>query len=346
MNRILSKGEVSLVWVSGKDEVTKRIYNHLDTLIEADCMCRLEHPHIMHAKSCHMSTHDMDLVMPMALMDLGAHMKPIPLHYLHEIASAILYLHKNSIIHMDIKIHNILLMPDGHVVLTDFGLSRRIQCNRMLTDDGDLQSIPYAAPEGSLMHPDDGFLDMEITTAMDVWSFGCLAYAMMTGTNLFKIWKHGDRRKDSMIAEMRVALDIIDDADARQLIEKCLQMNPNDRITMHDIFDTIYFKRMGWSTPIQGSLLLDHIHSKMPIPDAYNNMMLYMLTHDTFINKSYVDAIMRRAYGAAKHMTVVEYVLSCIYIACFLQHECPKGYKDHLFSIYIVLDECKGIFYP
>ena len=44
--------------------------------------------------------------------------------YIGEIVLALEHLHKNGIIYRDIKLENILLDEDGHIILTDFGLSR------------------------------------------------------------------------------------------------------------------------------------------------------------------------------------------------------------------------------
>ena len=46
------------------------------------------------------------------------------LQWFKELASVIDYIHEQGIVHRDIKLGNVLLSSDGHVVLSDFGISR------------------------------------------------------------------------------------------------------------------------------------------------------------------------------------------------------------------------------
>lgn len=54
--------------------------------------------------------------------------------YLAEVLIAIEELHKNGIIHRDIKPENILLDKEGHIKLTDFGLSKEGMFEKKLTN--------------------------------------------------------------------------------------------------------------------------------------------------------------------------------------------------------------------
>ena len=48
-----------------------------------------------------------------------------------DIASALEQAHRNNLVHCDIKPHNILMMPDGHIKVADFGIARAVTASTM-----------------------------------------------------------------------------------------------------------------------------------------------------------------------------------------------------------------------
>lgn len=92
--------------------------------------------------------------------------------YACEILLAIEYLHKHDIVYRDLKPENVLLDGDGHVKLTDFGLSKE-----GISDNFSAKSIcgtpEYLAPEILDRHGHG--------KAVDWYSFGALIYEMLTG---------------------------------------------------------------------------------------------------------------------------------------------------------------------
>lgn len=90
-----------------------------------------------------------------------------------EIASALESAHRNNLVHCDIKPHNILVMGDGHIKVTDFGIARAVSASTMTYSGGVMGSVHYFSPEQAK--------GTVITAKSDVYSLGVVMYEMLTG---------------------------------------------------------------------------------------------------------------------------------------------------------------------
>ena len=81
--------------------------------------------------------------------------------------------HKNSIVHRDIKPHNIMRTPDGVIKVMDFGIARASLQETMTADDSAIGSVHYISPEQAR----GGFVDHR----SDIYSLGIVLYEMLTG---------------------------------------------------------------------------------------------------------------------------------------------------------------------
>ena len=131
--------------------------------------------------------------------------------YIAEVIIGLEYLHGRGIIYRDLKPENILLGLDGHIKLTDFGLSKFISENNFKTKT--LCGTPeYQAPE-ILLHEEYG-------KAVDFWSIGCLIYELIAGTPPFY-----DRNRENLKNRILcgvISFSSIFSESTRNLIDKLL----------------------------------------------------------------------------------------------------------------------------
>ncbi len=102
---------------------------------------------------------------------------PVPqvVDWAARIASALHALHRQHVIHLDLKPDNILTRADGTIVFIDFGLSRHDRLPDLLAEEFSIPmgTFPYIAPEQYLRRRDD--------LRSDVFALGAMIYELATG---------------------------------------------------------------------------------------------------------------------------------------------------------------------
>lgn len=95
------------------------------------------------------------------------------LHFTAQILKALHHAHENGIIHRDIKPQNIMLLQDGTIKVTDFGIARFSHSETRTMTDQAIGSVHYIAPEQARGELTDG--------KTDIYSVGVMLYEMITG---------------------------------------------------------------------------------------------------------------------------------------------------------------------
>ncbi|MGB3330426.1 MAG: protein kinase, partial [Thermomicrobiales bacterium] len=92
---------------------------------------------------------------------------------LEELASALDAFHKRELVHLDIKPQNIMLTPDRHIKLIDFGLVQPAGPSQQTVGGTAFGTAAYLAPEQAGGEP--------VHSATDVYALGLVVYEMLTG---------------------------------------------------------------------------------------------------------------------------------------------------------------------
>lgn len=94
------------------------------------------------------------------------------LHFAIQISKALEHAHSRGIVHRDIKPHNVMVLKNGSVKVTDFGIARMMSKGNTLTKEA-LGSVHYISPEQAK----GGRVD----SRSDIYSLGVVMYEMMSG---------------------------------------------------------------------------------------------------------------------------------------------------------------------
>ncbi|XP_028293936.1 ribosomal protein S6 kinase alpha-2 [Gouania willdenowi] len=163
--------------------------------------------------------------------------------YLAELALALDHLHHLGIIYRDLKPENILLDEEGHIKITDFGLSKESidHDKRAYSFCG---TIEYMAPEVVNRRGH--------TQSADWWSFGVLMFEMLTGSLPFQ----GKDRKETMalILKAKLGMPQFLSPEVQSLLRALFKRNPANRlgagpdgieeIKRHRFFASIHWNKL------------------------------------------------------------------------------------------------------
>jgi hypothetical protein len=150
---------------------------------EAEAAANLDHPHIVPIYE--VGEHDGQQYYAMRYVE-GTSLARRPrsdgrseARLMAAVTAAVHHAHRCGILHRDLKPSNILVDPAGTPLVADFGLAKRVDADRSLTESGAVVGTPrYMAPEQAAGRKD-------LTVAADVYSLGVVLYERLTGRTPF-----------------------------------------------------------------------------------------------------------------------------------------------------------------
>ena len=235
--KVLNKSQIKL---KKQEENTKN---------ERDLMVKLNNPFILSIKFAFQDESKLYIVSEFLQGgDLFYHLhhstinltEEVAKFYIIELILGLEFLHQNNVIFRDLKPENILLDSEGHIRISDFGLSKILENSRdkAYTLCGTLK---YLAPE---ILKNKGY-----EKSVDWWSLGCIFYEMLMGHLPFKI---NGNVIDPEVFEEKIKFNDNMNPLLVDLISQLLAVNPKKRIGYGDsdakkIKEHQYFIDVDWN---------------------------------------------------------------------------------------------------
>lgn len=163
--------------------------------------------------------------------------------YMAEMILALDHLHNTvGVVYRDLKPENCLLDADGHLLLTDFGLSK-------VAVDGDYRcrsmtgTLEYMAPEV--------IQQQSYGPEVDWWSFAVLGFEMLAGASPFRA--PNDAKIQEKIVKTKLVLPFFMSIDAKDLLTRLLRKKPKERLgarmpkDLQIIKGHRFFRKIDWN---------------------------------------------------------------------------------------------------
>lgn len=168
--------------------------------------------------------------------------------YFRQILSAIDYIHRNCIVHRDLKIENILIDQNDNVKIIDFGLSNFYDNKNLLgTFCG---SLYFAAPELLMGNKYKG-------PEVDIWSLGVILYVMLCGKVPFD--DESVQALQNKIKEAHFEFCKLISAEAKDLILNMLLAIPEGRFGLDQV------KKSAWVNLGYDNIVHNYMIKRFPI---------------------------------------------------------------------------------
>jgi len=151
-----------------------------------------------------------------------------------EISLGLEHIHKQGVIHRDIKIENIMLDSKGHVKIVDFGLAINLKDKSSTTN----------LKNGSLIYTSPELIKNSIVgTFTDLWALGIVTYELITGNSP---WSHLTDTNKFDIFNLKVFPPISCSINMSRFILGLLKHDYKKRLGMPEIRSLPLFNTLDW----------------------------------------------------------------------------------------------------
>ncbi|KAL0469420.1 serine/threonine protein kinase [Neurospora intermedia] len=210
--------------------------------------------------------------------------------FARQIASAVDYCHRNSIVHRDLKIENILISKTGDIKIIDFGLSNLFspeEDRKLKTYCG---SLYFAAPELLQARPYTG-------PEVDVWSFGVVLFVLVCGKVPFD-----DQYMPALHQKIKKgAVDYPNwlSSECKHLISRMLVTDPKQRATMQEVMNHPWMLK-GYNGPPD-----NYLPRREPLTLPLDPEVISQMTGFKFGPPEYITAELTKRIKSPKYQAAV-----------------------------------------
>ncbi|KAN0060145.1 Serine/threonine-protein kinase [Thecaphora frezii] len=217
--------------------------------------------------------------------------------FARQIGSALEYCHRNSIVHRDLKIENILISKSGNIKIIDFGLSNLFSPHSHLSTF--CGSLYFAAPE---------LLNAKVYTGpeVDVWSFGIVLYVLVCGKVPFD-----DQSMPALHAKIKrgqVEYPAWLSGECKHILSRMLVTNPANRASLSEIMSH------PWMTKGYEGAPDPHLPDRTPLraghldPEVIKGMTGFEFGSPETIEAKLNDVLTSESYLASLHAWEVKHL--------------------------------------
>eukprot|EP01060_Flectonema_neradi_P028365 TRINITY_DN3811_c0_g1_i1.p1 TRINITY_DN3811_c0_g1~~TRINITY_DN3811_c0_g1_i1.p1 ORF type:complete len:581 (+),score=113.51 TRINITY_DN3811_c0_g1_i1:54-1796(+) len=300
--RHLYTGEPYAMKVVQKEDILRRNKIHrLQT--EWNVLCQYDHPFVARLYSCFQSSSKLYFVMEycaggeffrfLQKQQGGRLEESAARFYAAEVLLALEFLHANGFVYRDVKPENILMTAEGHVLLTDFDLSKKTAAEPQIvissaatTSKAKSRTSPQQRSIGQISTPPtaEGFSSFVGTPeyiapeiirdsghnyGVDWWGFGILIYEMLYGTTPFKGGSQRETlRKISEGKKVTFPCRPCVSDSAKSLMKALLNPKPSERLGVRS--GSVEVKNHKWFRGVSFAMIRNTTPPLKPIiaPDA------------------------------------------------------------------------------
>ncbi len=185
-------------------------------------------------------------------------------HLISQVLAALSHAHSKGVVHRDVKPQNMMLLSDGTIKVTDFGIARFSNNTKTMTEQA-IGSVHYIAPEQAKGDITDG--------RTDIYSLGVMMYEMLTG----KLPYDGDNAVSVALMHLQLTPDspckVNPDIPEglEEITLKAMQKQPSDRYqSAQDMLSDIERFRLNPSVKFEYKYFFDKQPTKYV--DAINKV--------------------------------------------------------------------------